>query len=414
MFAFDVAKNTTNCSGSPIRSLFEREVLAALLASWRLTTPSRPSLVLADFGVTWPREFLVHIPARSRRGLKNPLLWANLPTTVKRRTDEEDSREFRMGCSAFAELPVQINEEMPLTSKPMTSKIVLAACFAVLIAAIFASGAIALPTAGSLWLCESDQSYVSQLNPDTGAIIQQPDIVIDGITVESCHGLAFHPQTGELYALVEWSEVDNRSLVRFDADTGIGTDVGPAGGIQPNLTEGDYFIELSFAPDGRMYTVGGCNCDECTEESIYQIDPATALVTEIVFTDGGIGPASMGVGGDGHIYYAGEEIYRVNRTTLSVTEINPNAEDVDEAMAWDATRDLFLATNDSELYTMDLNGNVAEIVGSDVDTVDDARGMAVFGGIDISVLEIPAQTGWTLGLLSLLLVAASVWRMRQV
>ncbi len=93
---------------------------------------------------------------------------------------------------------------------------------------------------------------------------------VPGLDIQGAHGLALHPQTGQLYTFMDVLMVSGRHLIAVDPETGSGTDVG---------NTGDSFERLTFGRDGTLYAVTAD--DAGVPEALYLIDTTDGTPTLI-------------------------------------------------------------------------------------------------------------------------------------
>ncbi|HRQ37344.1 MAG TPA: Ig-like domain-containing protein [Chloroflexota bacterium] len=106
------------------------------------------------------------------------------------------------------------------------------------------------------------------VDPYSATTMAAITMTLAGFTVERGLGLATHPQTGELYAILRLNGQTGRQLVMINPATGVATNIG-------NL--GDQFAGITFATDGTLYGVTG---DGATiSETLFIIDTETATPT---------------------------------------------------------------------------------------------------------------------------------------
>src|SRR5262245_45493575 len=100
---------------------------------------------------------------------------------------------------------------------------------------------------GILYSVSSDDDLLRIINPSTGATISSVAITVAGSGVSVANGLATHPLTGELFALVTLNgQMQQRQLVIINPNTGVATNVG---------NTGDRFAGLAFNSSGTLYAV---------------------------------------------------------------------------------------------------------------------------------------------------------------
>jgi hypothetical protein len=123
------------------------------------------------------------------------------------------------------------------------------------------------------------------IDPATGVTLSAVDVTVDGSPVFGIKGLAAHPSTGHLYAVLRdqgapgEGGVQDFFLATIQPDTGVATIIG-------NLD--DRFAGLAFDGGGTLYGVTGDGA--IVPETLYTIDPNTAAETFFM---------SLGNGNDG-------------------------------------------------------------------------------------------------------------------
>lgn len=97
------------------------------------------------------------------------------------------------------------------------------------------------------------------VNPANGATLSSVAISLPGFTINTANGLASHPTTGELFALLTLAEDPacssntsvngrQRRVVKVDPTTGVATSIG---------NTGDCFAGIAFHANGTLYGVTG-------------------------------------------------------------------------------------------------------------------------------------------------------------
>ncbi len=212
---------------------------------------------------------------------------------------------------------------------------------------------------------------------DTNEVVQTTSsvaIILPGKTVQGGNGLAIHPVSGQLYALLNLQGQVGRQLVTIDPSTGLATSIGDTG---------DRFAGLAFNSAGVLYAVTG---DGATvPESLYTLNLATAVPTLVkVLGNGNDGETIAYDPDDGFMYHAsGEGVPNVNEifekidlTTLAVTQITLLGDDYTEATAlgYEGLRNFYLADLGRRLYRTNTDG-VSDFLG----IIDhDSKGLAAF------------------------------------
>jgi hypothetical protein len=148
-------------------------------------------------------------------------------------------------------------------------------------------------------------------------------ITLAGHTVRKGSGLARHPQTGVLYALLRLeSEIVFPQLVILNESTGVATDVG---------NTNDDFAGIAFADDGVLYAVSGDG--GAVPEWLYTLDVSTGSGTLVRELGDGDDGETIGFNrDDGLLYHAsglgnpnnstvGEIFETIDRGTLVVSNV---------------------------------------------------------------------------------------------
>jgi hypothetical protein len=171
------------------------------------------------------------------------------------------------------------------------------------------------------------------LNPDTGERLATIGPVGYNIT-----GMAFHPDTGVLYAVSGGSGSNSKSLFTINTETGEGTLLGV---MKDEGNVSRVFPDISFRSDGRLY---GFNPNDV---NLYTIDYTSCngdddticLVTKVGDSDGIGNPSGSGLAFDSNdnLYYFGnfeDSFYQINPDTGTIiSEINLDPQDVDSIAA---------------------------------------------------------------------------------
>ena len=163
-------------------------------------------------------------------------------------------------------------------------------------------------------------------------------ITLEGEVVIGATGLARHPQTGTLFALLKLEGTSFRRLVTLDEWTGVATNVGDTG---------NRFAGIAFALDGTLYAVtgDGGGLPE-TLFTLSTVDASPSLVREL--GAGSDGETLAFNPDDGFLYHAsgigtpnhpnGEQFETIDPDTLVVTNVPLSGFDYEELTAltyWD-------------------------------------------------------------------------------
>jgi hypothetical protein len=101
------------------------------------------------------------------------------------------------------------------------------------------------------------------IDASTGQTVSAMPITLPGFAVVGGSGLARHPVTDELYAILKVQGTSFRRLVTVDELTGASTDVGDTA---------RRFAGIAFASDGTLYGVTGDGSG--VSETLFEIDPS--------------------------------------------------------------------------------------------------------------------------------------------
>ncbi len=148
--------------------------------------------------------------------------------------------------------------------------------------------------ASTLLSIDGHSNRLWAVDPSNGAALTSSTITLTGETIEGGHGLATHPATGELWALVRLFDQAGRELVTVEPATGVATRVGDTG---------DRFAGLAFDAGGTLYGITGRGAS--TPESLFvlsQDDATPSLVLSLA--DGEGGEAIAFHTADGLLYHA--------------------------------------------------------------------------------------------------------------
>jgi len=80
-----------------------------------------------------------------------------------------------------------------------------------------------------LYTISSFDAQIRTVDPLTGVTLTSVPITLAGRTVNGANGLAKHPVTGQLFAILQISGQSGRELVGLDPTTGVATDIGNTG-----------------------------------------------------------------------------------------------------------------------------------------------------------------------------------------
>ncbi len=171
-------------------------------------------------------------------------------------------------------------------------------------------------------------------------------MTLEGEVVIGATGLARHPQTKTLFALLKIEGPSFRRLVTLDESTGVATSVGDTG---------NRFAGMAFASDGTLYAVTGDGGG--VPESLFTLSTTDASSSLVLELGAGSDGETLGYNpDDGLLYHAsgigtpnnpnGEKFETVDPGTLSVTNVPLSGFDYEELTA--------LAFSDGGFFAGDL------------------------------------------------------------
>jgi hypothetical protein len=231
-----------------------------------------------------------------------------------------------------------------------------------------------------LYSISRDDNLLRVVNPSTGETISSVTITLAGRIVSFGNGLATHPVTGKLFALLTLADQPGRQLVTINPATGVATSIG---------NTGDQFAGLAFNSNGILFAVVGDKKNQpggLPAETLFTLNTSNAIPTQMLVLGGGNDGEAIGFNpNDGLIYHASGndtggsgcqplnssicvEIFEsVNPNTLAVTNIpisgNSFSDNYLEAAALTHVSGnvLLLADIDQSLYKITTAGVVTFI-----------------------------------------------------
>src|SRR5262245_17188284 len=248
-----------------------------------------------------------------------------------------------------------------------------------------------------LYSVSRDDDLLRVINPATGATISSVAITLAGRGVSFANGLAAHPITGELFALLTLDGQTPRQLVIINPNSGVATNVG---------NTGDQIAGLAFNSSGTLYAVTGDKKNAAggglPAETLFTLNTSNAAPTQVLVLARGNDGEAIGFNpNDGLLYHASgndtegdgcapftavcQEIFEsINPNNLAVTNIplsggySPLTEQYSEVLALthQSGNVLLLADINQNIYQITTTG-VVTLVGS-MDHV--AKGLAFVEG----------------------------------
>ncbi len=202
-----------------------------------------------------------------------------------------------------------------------------------------------------LYGIDSEAPFIDVVNTSTGSIESSLLILLpeDGInsSIEFGSGLAVHPDTNEMYAVVKLlvQFASNRTLIRInpmaEPGTANATIIGPLSQAIAGMT---------FTDNGVLYGVSGEGSG--SPENLYTIDTDDATLRFVMPLGNGTDGESIAFNpDDGFMYHmsgrgAGFVFERINLSTGAITGIGISGDDVENAqasgLAYDPSQGLFV------------------------------------------------------------------------
>ncbi|MBN1476523.1 DUF11 domain-containing protein [Candidatus Sumerlaeota bacterium] len=140
------------------------------------------------------------------------------------------------------------------------------------------------PQERALYSIDASDPLLHRISPIDGRTLRSTPITLPGLEISGGTGLATHPQTGDLWALLTLDSTASRELVTIDPVTGLATSIG---------STGDRFSSIDFDFDGTLYAVSGNGADNVTPEALYTL--STVDATSTYLTDGISGGGSQNI-----------------------------------------------------------------------------------------------------------------------
>ena len=235
-------------------------------------------------------------------------------------------------------------------------------CYTLWFGLAISSFGVATATAQTFYSVSRDDALLRQLDPATGTTISSTMMTLAGQSINGATGLAKHPASLKLFAILKLQGVSGRELVTIDPLTGVVTSIGNTGAK---------FAGLAFSCDRTLFgiTGDGANVPE-TLFTISTLNASTSLALTLGAGDDGETIAFHP--GDGLLYHVSgrtpgsSEIFEsIDLNTLAVTNIPLSGDAYFEAtaLAYDPlSNELLLADLANNLYTI-TRGGVATMIG---------------------------------------------------
>jgi hypothetical protein len=239
----------------------------------------------------------------------------------------------------------------------------------------------------TLYSISGDDDLLRVIDPSTGSTISSVAITLAGRGVAFANGLATHPVSGQLFALLKLDGQTGRQLVTINPYTGVATSIGDTG---------DQFAGLAFNSSGALFSVIGDKKNQAggglAPETLFSLNTSNGAPTQVLVLGHGNDGEAIGfnpnegllyhasgndTGGDGCVPFdpmVCVEIFEsVNPNTLAVTNIAlsgayvPLTDSYSEVAALThlSGNTLLLADIDSNLYTITTGGVLTFVGGMD-------------------------------------------------
>jgi hypothetical protein len=217
-------------------------------------------------------------------------------------------------------------------------------------------------------------STLRMLNVHSMRTLYSVEPQLAGSVIVGGRGLAIHPTTGALYALLALGGQGGHQLVTVDPVTGSASSIGDTG---------DLFVALSFDGAGTLYGVTSESTVGLLPTSLYTLDVLTAAPTFVMsLASGGPGEGIAFRPADGRLYhlsgFGSAAFESVDTTAMSTSPIALSGDVpllwISSVMAYWPDQDAFLASMGSQLLRVSASGFVSKVGG----VIDHLAGSAAF------------------------------------
>lgn len=227
----------------------------------------------------------------------------------------------------------------------------------------------------NLYAVSKSNDQLRIIDPANGSTLRSVTIDIPGELIRHVNGLATHPFTGELWAVVEVSGFIDRDLYIIDPSNGATTHIG-------NL--GDNYAGLAFDENGTLFGVTGDGGSP--GEEFYILDQSDASETFFMDLGNGSSGETIGFNPDEGLMYHGSgstfEIIDLDRKIIIPVSSSFSAH---SALTYEGSGNFLLAVY-SSFYRVSTSG-VRTVLGSSQSSL---KGLAFTGieGIGLEVTDI--------------------------
>ena len=211
-----------------------------------------------------------------------------------------------------------------------------------------------------LYSVSRDDDQLRTIDPAGGTTLGAVTITIMNDTVDGAVGLARHPISGEVYAILKLG-TGGRSLVTLDTTTGIATLIGATG---------DVISTIAFDSTGVLYGVTGEN--GANPETLHTVSLVDASVTVVMALGNGADGEALGYNPNDGLFYhlsgPAAVFESIDVSLMAVVGIALSGDAINEgtAMTWDdVAGTIWLVDLDDNLLTLTTAGVTTLIGGMD-------------------------------------------------
>ncbi len=259
----------------------------------------------------------------------------------------------------------------------------------------FAFAQITLTQDENVLSIDSFSATLHKINPDTGATISSVGITLAGENLNGGAGLAFNPDDGKLYALLQLDKPEGRHLVTIDPFTGIATDIG-----KPDENK---LAALAFKPGNTLF--GVTTADANTESTLFTISTGDGSTDDVCELDNGLGEDGRALAfrsTDGSLYHAFSNgdltLERIDDTSedpcdvtdfpisgLDTSFFNPTA-----LVFRESTKEFLVANRSNDLFTISANPGVITLVTNNMG--HQSKGLAIIDNTPVGGELLPIDS----------------------
>ena len=172
-------------------------------------------------------------------------------------------------------------------------------------------------TGPTVYVVYNNSPLLTALDSATWTEVSSVAMTLPGRTVINATGLARHPLTGELYALLSLSGQTPRELVVLNPQTGVASDSGLADDGSGQLL----FADITFASDGTLYGVTGAGSS--LPQCVFQLDTTNGHAIFLASMSYSRGGATLAFHASTGVLYHGTTISDYNGDYSILESIDP-------------------------------------------------------------------------------------------